>query len=146
MARHNSRKSEQALTASELVYVTCLTLVKVSVLSFYSDIFTIPRFRRRVYMVMGIVVAWLLATLLLTVFACTPPSAVWNIEAYQNAKCLAYPKEVFGVEFSNVVIDVVILILPMDEIRRLQMGTGRNIAVSGAFLLGGGQVDARTEV
>ena len=130
----------QALTASELVYIICLTLIKLSVLFFYLHVFAVRRFRVRVYAVMSIAMAWAVATLLMTIFSCTPPRAVWDIVAYTKASCLAYPKEVFGLEFSNIVIDMIILALPLDELRRLQMRTGRKIAVAGALLLGGGVV------
>lgn len=77
----------------------------------------------------------------MTLFACNPPGALWNLQWYLRSKCLHYPDEVLGLELSNAVIDVVILVLPLDELRRLQTQIGRKVAVGFALLLGGGYVE-----
>ena len=89
---------------------------------------------------MGVCVAWFIATLLATIFQCSPIGNAWEIALYETSKCLSYPTLVFGIELSNALIDVMILVLPLNQVRKLQMSRAKKLGVALVFLLGGGYV------
>ena len=122
----------------EFLYVVVLSLAKVSILLFYLEIFAVPQFRTKAYVAIGLCIAWLIANLLIVAFQCSPVRAMWTIASYSTGKCLTYPSQVMGSELTNIVIDVVILVLPLNEIRGLQMPRAKKIAVAAALMTGGG--------
>ena len=77
--------------------------------------------------------------LLATIFQCHPIKAAWNQLLIIEGKghCIPAGTYIFGYELTNVFIDVCILCLPINMIRRLQLPLRRKISVSSIFLLGG---------
>ena len=122
--------------AVQFLYISAVGLVKLSVLTFYRTIFPTKGFRLTCDIVSGVVVAWLIATLLGTLLRSTPISLNWNPTQpgghHGNIVIL------FSfVGASDIFLDIFILALPLPVIRRLHMTTRRKWAVAGIFWLGG---------
>ena len=114
-----------------------ITTAKLSILSFYYQIFAISaRFRRAVIVTAGICVIWSVVVLFLVGFQCRPISAFWNTTASWKY-CMHTAAVYLGYETSNLFIDVLILCLPIGMVRGLKLAKMRRISVYLIFLSGG---------
>ena len=64
--------------ASVWIYYTALCFTKVSILLQYLRVFPSTGFRKACFTLMGIVIAYSLATFLTSVFACVPVASFWD--------------------------------------------------------------------
>jgi hypothetical protein len=64
--------------ASVWIYYSSLCFTKVSILLQYLRVFPRGRSRKASFILMGIIVAYSLATFLTSVFACVPVQSFWN--------------------------------------------------------------------
>lgn len=64
--------------ASVWIYYSSLCFTKVSILLQYLRVFPPGRYRKACFVLMGIIVAYSLATFLTSVFACVPVQSFWN--------------------------------------------------------------------
>ncbi|KAI1772329.1 hypothetical protein F4818DRAFT_427078 [Hypoxylon cercidicola] len=121
----------------EILFGTGLSVVKFSILWFFYELFHVHDIMRRVTMGTAVIcLVWFIASTLLIVFQCTPPSAFW--ETFLSSEyCLANTRVLLGFEISNLFIDVGILCIPISAVRRLQLPTAKKISVMCIFLLGG---------
>ncbi|CAF9935891.1 hypothetical protein IMSHALPRED_010381 [Imshaugia aleurites] len=88
-----------------------------------------------VHVFLTLVLAWGIATLLTSIFQCSPVSALWNSDT-TNKHCINLRKWLIGTNVPHIIIDFSILLLPMPLIWRLKLSTGRKITLSGVFLVG----------
>lgn len=122
--------------ANEILYALIVILVQSSILCLYLRIFGINKsFARIVYAFLALVLAWGTATLLTSIFQCRPVSALWNGDA-SNRHCIDLRKWLIGTNVPHIIIDFSILLLPMPQIWRLKLSTGRKICLSGVFCVG----------
>lgn len=124
----------QCLLALELMSISALTLIKLSVLLFYRRIFSAPAFRIPVWVVGSLVTAWGTAFFFANLFQCTPISGVWELTAQR--RCVNSKHLVNAYQGLNLMTDVMILIMPWPMIWGLQLQTRRKAQVGGIFLLG----------
>jgi hypothetical protein len=109
----------------------------LSLLWFYDSLFHVKSTVR--WVITGTVVVcliWFLASILLIVLQCTPPSAFWD-NLLSPQYCLSNPRVLLGFEITNLLIDVAILAIPANAMRKLQLPTAKKASVIGIFLLGG---------
>ena len=64
--------------ASVWIYYTALCFTKVSILVQYLRVFPSAAFRRACFILMGIIIAYSLASFLTSVFACVPVASFWD--------------------------------------------------------------------
>lgn len=88
--------------------------------------------------VMGLVVAWSVAQILLTVLACIPISALWDSEVMKTAKCnsLGGAGQMWMTTVGSIVCDIIILVLPFPVVRKLQLPKTQKWFLFGIFSLG----------
>ncbi|KAK3302661.1 uncharacterized protein B0T15DRAFT_543577 [Chaetomium strumarium] len=119
----------------EILFFTCLALIKWSVLAMFYRIFP-TRFMKRGYIILGsMTAAWWVAVLLVTIFQCTPVHKRWDLQA----KGTCVNDNVFYISTNgvpNIVMDVMILVLPLFEIFKLQVSRAQKIAIACSFLVG----------
>lgn len=113
-------------------------LVKISVLLFYKRIFDTPRFRMLANTLMIITMAWMLATLAALLLAATPISRFWTTSPTEKhtimkIKLAAFVAATAGIDLS---LDIIIIALPLPQIRGLHIDRRKKIAISAVFLLG----------
>lgn len=116
----------------------CITLAKLSILTFYRRIFSVRSFVRLTWVVLAMCVVWAVICAFVIVFQCVPVHGMWDVamQLGKAATCLKPEKLIFGFEISNVAIDLLILALPVYRVQRLQLPTAKKISVSCIFLLG----------
>ncbi|KAK7972308.1 hypothetical protein PG988_006442 [Apiospora saccharicola] len=117
----------QALFAGELTYTFSSPLIKLSVLAFYWNIFP-TRTVKLGCTILG--------------FACVavdPWKPFWHIElqALPTTKCIDPILAFFANSVANCIVDFFTVILPIQEILKLQTTTRRKFNISIVFLLGG---------
>ena len=85
MGRHYSTLTDddklhlmQWFWASVWIYYSSLCFTKVSILLQYLRVFPSEGFRKACYILMGVIVAYSLATFLTSVFACVPVASFWD--------------------------------------------------------------------
>lgn len=119
------------------VYNTGLSLIKLSVLLFYVRVFRPVRTYRIAFWTVGaMIIGWCIAINFLALLACIPIRKAWTPTV--PGHCLRTHSTFLGATISNIVIDVIVLILPMPMIYRLHIGTIRKIGLVAVFAAGYG--------
>ncbi|KAI1328136.1 hypothetical protein F5Y16DRAFT_398779 [Xylariaceae sp. FL0255] len=122
----------------EILFTIVITSVKLSILWFYYNLFSVNRIIKRVIFGLGIVcIIWFFVALLpLIIFQCHPVDALWN-DFDATSFCLPSEKVLLGYELSNFFIDVAILSVPVATVGQLKLSRTKKIGASVTFLLGG---------
>ncbi|KAF1920182.1 hypothetical protein BDU57DRAFT_436220, partial [Ampelomyces quisqualis] len=131
----NSKLTAYAFYISWLIYIVVLSLLKVSLLLFYLEIFPTPQFRRIAFCALGFIIVNNCVIFFVTVFACKPVSSFWDRDI-KNGKCLNIQSISYAASGSAMVQDLILLALPLTFIRQLQMKRTRKIAVGFMFAIG----------
>ena len=115
-------------------------MVKLSILAFYHEIFgiSIP-FRRLNYAMVGIVVFFWLLFVLLYTFQCHPIHEMWNAAGLLDSSqpCMSKIHLLFSFDFTNLAVDLVMLVIPLVMISRLQLPRQKKWSACGILLIGG---------
>ena len=106
-------------------YALTLTLIKISILLFYREIFVGTKFVLLTYFIGAFVLAWFVGNEVLEWLNCP------------GGKCNYVKPAVLWQSLSNILADVAILCLPVGKVWQLQMSLRLKVAVAGVFLLGG---------
>ena len=120
---------------SKIDYALTFTFVKISILLLYRSIFAGRGFAIATNVVMAYVVAWGVAVVLVSIFSCTPVNGFWDVDI--PSTCVSSIAFFEWTTLTNVLGDIMILVLPVRRVWKLQMNVRQKIAVSGMFLLGG---------
>lgn len=71
------------------------------------------------------------------IFHCTPVRAFWDSEALKTGRCdIEDTKFFFGTILVHVMIDIAILILPIMQIRKLQLPAFQKLGITVMFTFG----------
>ncbi|MCJ1310742.1 hypothetical protein MMC25_004408 [Agyrium rufum] len=127
---------KKAFYASQILYFTTMTLVKISILFLYHTIFGFPSrvFRISTLLVGLFCMAWCIGGTLATAFQCNPASAFWNGD--NNSKCLSGTTLFDAVLSLNILTDVVILALPLRMIWQLHLPMRQRLTILTIFSIG----------
>ncbi|KAI1361986.1 hypothetical protein F5Y08DRAFT_313337 [Xylaria arbuscula] len=121
---------------NELLFGFGITSIKLSILWFYYDLFSVDRALLRVIQATAaICVVWFVVATLVIALQCMPVRAYWehfDLPPY----CLEYPRVLLGYEVSNLLIDVAILCIPTGTVLRLRLSWGKKVSIIGIFLVG----------
>ncbi|KAF2871085.1 hypothetical protein BDV95DRAFT_54180 [Massariosphaeria phaeospora] len=118
-----------------IIFETVNITVKVSILCFYTRIFTLEVIRREAYTVGAICAAWYTASVLVTAFQCVPVHKVWRRNA--PGTCINLDGFILGYEVTNALLDIVLIVLPLRLIHSLNLDKRQKLLLSSIFLLGG---------
>ena len=127
----------QLLYIAELFFIWGITLAKVTILTWYASVFTTRQFRRANDIVLIICLLWCFATTIVFVLQCVPLEEAWNPLRASGTKCVLFGLLVLCQELTNVLLNIVILILPISVTRNLQLPARQRWILSLIFLLGG---------
>ncbi|KAF1811943.1 hypothetical protein P152DRAFT_398283, partial [Eremomyces bilateralis CBS 781.70] len=125
------------LLIAEIFYMAAEMFVQLSLLAFYLRIFTIPVFRKAVYVLMGVVVCFGMANTFSMLFQCTPIAFFWESWSGEttgtciNVNLFSWIRA--GIE---IAIDVAIISLPIPTLLKLQMSWKKKIQVVMVFCVG----------
>ncbi|KAI1170443.1 hypothetical protein F4777DRAFT_583897 [Nemania sp. FL0916] len=125
----------RALWIEGFPLIFSLTFVKISILLFYTRIFTTRKFKLAVHIYVGILVAWCIAIIICQLLAASPIEDAWNPLAVAP---LRFNYNDFSLAFAgmSIVFDVIVLLFPIPAIRKLQMTWTRKLQVLAIFWLG----------
>ncbi|EFQ34111.1 uncharacterized protein GLRG_09255 [Colletotrichum graminicola M1.001] len=132
------------LFISEIAYTITLTTIKCSTLMFYWRIFGARRsIRILIWILFGVVMAWCIAVLLVSIFQCIPTHAFWD--RYDPVNPMSPTEFYCGVNVNmffnansipNIITDAFVVMLPIPYVLSLQMSKPQKLALLGVFLLG----------
>lgn len=123
----------------QILSIFTIGFAKLSILFFYRRIFVVSRLRTVLNAYIWVVIAWVLAFGLSTIFECHPISAAWTeLESDKYFKCINLIKYFNALSISDALTDLIIMILPIPVIWRMQMPLRQKIAVVAVFIGGGG--------
>jgi len=118
-----------------MLYVLTIGLVKGSILFFYLRVFPKPSFRVACWATIAFCAASTVAFTLVTVFQCHPINFVWRKDL--KGKCIDYNSVAWTNAGINIVQDIIIILLPMRELRPLQLSRKKKILMYAMFGVGG---------
>ncbi|KAL7931949.1 hypothetical protein V8C35DRAFT_308954 [Trichoderma chlorosporum] len=119
---------------AQILYKVTTCLTKMSLGMLYLRIFPDRKFRLAVISVMAVTAAYTLAAVLLTIFACKPIEKSWN-KALPGV-CVNSISIWYSTSVLNIITDLLIIVLPLNEIRRLQLPMMKKLLLGGLFSLG----------
>ncbi|CAF9931199.1 hypothetical protein IMSHALPRED_008558 [Imshaugia aleurites] len=105
------------LYASEIIYPISVVLIKCSILSLLYRIFHVPRFKLYAATIGVSVIFWGVTTVAIAIFYCNPINAYWDTQI-TNKACLNTLRSSLGIQISNIILDVIIMILPLPYLWR----------------------------
>ncbi|KAK7966850.1 L-fucose permease [Apiospora aurea] len=121
----------------QLAFTYSITLIKFAILAFYWRVFNTSSIRWPIIILAILSGVWLLARTFITIFHCVPVHAFWD-KTVEDATCLISDSEyIFWSTLAHFVLDVVIIVLPVVEIRKLQQfSTKQKIGTCSLFGFG----------
>jgi hypothetical protein len=118
----------------EFCYVLNFTLIKTSILFFYLRVFPTRTFRLLCWTVMAFCVASGITFISTIFFQCQPISHVWNRDL--KGTCINNRSIAYANGGINILQDILIVLLPLYEMRILQLSTREKVGVYAMFGLG----------
>ena len=124
----------KVLYTGAVLYATTVVLIKISQLFLYHRLFPI-RFMGSSCLVVGIsVVTWGLTTCIVGLLLCDPIQKAWHPGA--PGQCLNGIQFYYGLQISNIVTDVIIVVLPLRPVFNLHLTSKERVVLVGFFGLG----------
>ncbi|KAK2002550.1 integral membrane protein [Colletotrichum falcatum] len=120
-----------------LIYSLSVTTAKLSLLFLYLRLSPEKWFRIVTMAFVGFATAYALIYLLLIVLSCRPIHASWDLSAQAGATCVNKGVIYLVLSGTNIVMDIVCLILPLRIIIPLQMARRQKISLILLFATGG---------
>jgi hypothetical protein len=123
--------------ASMIAYSITITTVKLSLLLLLRRIFDVPTFRTWSAIVVSLCVILLCSAIFANFLQCSPFNAAFKQELLDTENCLPIQSWYWGITITNLVFDVVILILPMWRVIDLRLPFAKKCLLCGIFGFGG---------
>ncbi|CAH0056333.1 unnamed protein product [Clonostachys solani] len=129
-------QSRMLLWIGEIIYAFTLAFSKLSVLGFYWRLFSTSGIRIPIQILTGASIVWLVIRTPMAIFHCVPVQAFWDLTVDNKVCNIDDSKFFFGTVLVHLIIDVLILALPVVEVKNLRLRLGQKIAVIGVFMFG----------
>lgn len=123
-----------ATFAGEIVYTVGFTLVKLSIIALYRQLFPTRLMLVSTTILAILVTMWGIALVLVSIFSCNPIRGFWDHSI--PSQCINSQWFFIGNSIPNILTDAVLLCLPMRDIWRIQLDRQSKVAVSVLFALG----------
>ncbi|KAI8933501.1 hypothetical protein NX059_009238 [Plenodomus lindquistii] len=121
----------------EIFYVTALGISKLSILFFYLRVFPAKDFRMKIHAVMGVCVAYTVAFFFATTLQCIPVSMAWNQwDGLHKGRCNDIHLQGWIAAGINIVLDAWVMILPLNNLAKLNMKLKQKLMVMSMFSVG----------
>lgn len=131
---HEAKPARQYFLACQVLYKAAALFAKLSMLFLYLRIFSSYHFRIAAYIVMFICTGTAIGTILPTIFACHPIEKAWT--PTMPGKCIWTPGIWYASSSINIATDVMIIALPIAQIRTLKLPKAQKIGLCLLFSLG----------
>ena len=117
------------------MWPTANTLVKISILHFYTKVFSTHMLTYSAYAIGTVTMAYWLSTVLTAFLICRPFAFNWD-KLTIKGHCGDTSGYYLSTAIVNLLIDVAIVALPLPLLWSLQMRTSRKLALTAIFSLG----------
>lgn len=124
----------QIFYAVQLIYVMIQTLPKASIILLYIRIFPSQRFRAVATCGLVFIALHAIAFFFAVAFQCSPVRSVWNREL--SGSCINLQALIYSGAGFSIFEDFAIMVLPVVELKRLNLGLRKRIALGFMFALG----------
>jgi hypothetical protein len=122
---------------TELLYLTSIGITKISVLLFYLRIFPQQSLRRAIYVTIVLCVLYIVTFVLATALQCIPIRIAWeHWDGEHHGQCIDLNADAWASAAVNIVLDLIVIALPMKQLKNLSMSPRRKIGVMLMFLGG----------
>ncbi|KLJ12295.1 hypothetical protein EMPG_12638 [Blastomyces silverae] len=121
----------------EWIYFSALTATKISLHFFYLRIFPKKSFRRAIYVVMGLTLAYGIVFIIVSVFQCSPIKLAWlRWDESTPGHCNNINLQGWTSAAFNIVLDLITLILPLRELSKMDLWRRKKIHICIMFSVG----------
>ncbi|CRK21462.1 hypothetical protein BN1723_012405 [Verticillium longisporum] len=126
------------LYIAQTLYMLCLALPKIAILTFFLRIFPSQGFRRATYLVIGLIGLSTTITTFLQIFQCTPIRFNWEGWKGQFGQhhCMNLNALAFACAGLSILQDLIVLVLPLPQLLRLNVSRRTKAGVIFMFSLG----------
>lgn len=118
----------------QFIYFMGLWICRVSGIAFYARLNPLPWFRRWLIVSFVFVTAIWIAQALLVLLQCIPLKGLWDENV--QAKCMSTAAFSIATAVLTIVCDTLILLLPMDIVRQLQISLPKKLSLLACFCIG----------
>ncbi|KAI1855636.1 hypothetical protein JX266_000501 [Neoarthrinium moseri] len=125
------------LFVSQILYILVQCIAKLAVLLLYQRIFSLGAarwFRLTVKGFIGLSFVMAILFTFLILFQCWPVQAAWDL-TIPDAKCLNFAPLLFAGSLAGILTDIILILLPITELRKLQISGKKRIGVSIMFAI-----------
>jgi len=136
----------QVVFAAELLWLTSNTLIKLSTLVFYADLFRVSRFRRLAFGVMALTVLAYIGFVVKDFLICQPISRNWTFGDQSNISpesqssgtgfCGITQAGTLATGITITILDFIIVVMPIPMLWRLKMPVAKKVFISCIFSIG----------
>ncbi|KAF2868051.1 hypothetical protein BDV95DRAFT_610466 [Massariosphaeria phaeospora] len=120
---------------AQITYSYSLGFAKLAILAFYWRIFSTSNIKLPIKVLSAATVIWLIIRTFMTIFHCIPVQGFWDKTI--GATCTIDDGEYFmGTIITHMFLDVLILALPVMQIRPLKLPAAQKMAVLAMFMFG----------
>lgn len=122
---------------TELLYLASIGLTKISILLFYLRIFPQGGLRKAIWITIVLCVMYIIAFVVATALQCVPIRIAWeHWDGEHHGRCINLNIDAWCSAAFNIVLDLIVIALPMGELRKLAMSRRRKAGVMLMFLGG----------
>lgn len=125
----------QLFYVAQIFYKVAINLTKTSILLLYLRIFVQRWFRICCYILMGIILSYMVATVASSIWQCSPIEGAWDKSI--KPTCISLTKNWFANAGFSIATDVLILMLPMQPLWASKLPAVQKKALMFVFALGG---------
>ncbi|KAL0261584.1 hypothetical protein SLS55_003014 [Diplodia seriata] len=122
----------------ESLYITSLSLVKISICCFYLRIFPDRRFRIYVYIVIFLCAAYAITFVTAVSLQCNPVNLAWKHwdSEESGGSCINLNALGWSSAAANIALDLVVITLPLPQVLKLVLSARRKLHVMAMFSVG----------
>ncbi|KAF5572320.1 L-fucose permease [Fusarium pseudoanthophilum] len=120
----------------EHIYTFNVSFAKASLLFFYWRMFRVANINIAIYTLLTATALWAISRFIFTDIQCIPTQAFWELSIRPNATCfIKTNKYIFGSVLSHIILDLFIIILPIMQIKKLQLPWLQKVGILLMFLV-----------
>jgi hypothetical protein len=119
---------------SQILYVLVQNVAKISIILLFLRIFPDERFRLYTKIALAWMICHLVGFFIAVTCQCIPISAIWDLSVH--GKCVNSTAIVYAGAGFSIFEDIVIILLPVRELKNLNLSTQKKVAVIFMFALG----------
>jgi len=124
-----------------------LGIIKISILLFYRRLFIAKPFKIASGVMMALVASWALSFTSAMLAQCSPPPYFWeSFESEYPGHCIDVLHMYEGLAYSDLILDILVLSLPIPMVASLQLPWRTKIKVIDMFMLGSVYAQLRARI